>query len=232
MKFSFYLLFCGLVVHYGAAISHNTKFTVRFTMNSIYMCTYCIVTCMFIFFIQNVKLQNYNILLGKKTWVPAGQLNFLEHMCSIICADLVRRDDKTSFKKSYFYMPSISQRNDCNAFTSHLRIPDQQAGCNIYTYVNYVHSPSGMTEPVFVKGFDSKRKSLLVFRILLTKMNKSGYLPTQDEILRQNIGKGQGTVNSLYESFHISIWMRTRITGYEAVCSWTRWHCLVYFCHV
>ena len=88
-------------------------------------------------------------------------------------------------------MLCILQGNDCNAFTSHIRTTDQQAGCNVYTYVNYVHSPSGMTEAVVVKGFESKRKSLLIFRILLTKMNKSGYLPTHKEILRQNIGKGR-----------------------------------------
>ena len=58
----------------------------------------------------------------------------------------------------------------------------------MYRGLDYIHSPSGMTEPVILKVI-GRRKSLIIFRILLNRMNMPAYLPTHDEILRQNLGK-------------------------------------------
>ena len=48
--------------------------------------------CKIILQIQKVNLKNYEIQLVGKSWAPAGTTReFQEHMCSITCAEMVRR---------------------------------------------------------------------------------------------------------------------------------------------
>ena len=80
----------------------------------------------------------------------------------------------------------LVQGNACGAFT----VDGAQGGCNIYRFIDFIHSPTGMTQPAFVRETKSGTKSLLIFNIRLSRMNMpTGYLPTHDDILKQNIGK-------------------------------------------
>ena len=86
------------------------------------------------------------------------------------------------------------QGNACGAFT----VDGGQGGCNIYRFIDFIHSPTGMTQPAFVREYKKGTKSLFIFKIRLSRMNMpTGYLPSHDDILKQNIGKKPTAVGNI-----------------------------------
>ena len=78
--------------------------------------------CRFIFLLQKVKLKNFDLKLSRATWVPALPASqtqrkytqdVLEHLCSMICANLVRGINLYVFGRKRLLLNSHSH-SSCN----------------------------------------------------------------------------------------------------------------------
>ena len=88
MNFRSTFWFFYAILAYGAADNQNAKFKVRIT--------WILLVLSPLSSIQKVKLRNYDTLPLIGTWMPINSMqgesnqDFLEHMCCMLCANLVK----------------------------------------------------------------------------------------------------------------------------------------------